>query len=58
MMYVAEIIKVAEARSATSSTLANPLLTETAMKLDDLLVWTKGDYFVLFSLRAFVDIFR
>ena len=34
---------VAEARSATSASLANPLLTENAMKLDDLLLWTKGE---------------
>ena len=42
MMYVAEIIKVAEARSETSSAVSDPLLSETAMKLDELEVWTNG----------------
>lgn len=42
MMYVAEIIKVAEARSESSSAFGDPLLTEAAMKLDELLMWTNG----------------
>jgi len=42
MMYVAEIIKVAEARNESSSALCDPLLTESAMKLDELLLWTNG----------------
>ena len=40
MMYVAEIIKVAESRLGTST--PNPDLTDAAIELDKLLTWTAG----------------